>query len=89
MEIGAITKFIEANIVGVVPESEGLYLCIQSDYKLDGYPIVSLVEIREENGQLIADSDSWNTWSPLSVVAKENPDWLWTSKIRFSKSKTK
>jgi hypothetical protein len=81
VELKAIEQFIGTNIAPSAPKEEGLYLYISVEFD-DNYPNVSLVEVRKYRKTLIADSDSWETYLPVSHLHHYR-DGIWTNKLNF------
>lgn len=81
MELFAIEKFLCGKVSYEVPTEPGLYLYI-NDLGLDEYPLVDLVEVRQYGLILMADSDTWETYIPVSKVAKACPG-IWTRRLMF------
>lgn len=68
------------------PSEPGLYILVETDnvehVRDEEYVNSHLVDIREHQGTLLADSDSWYTFLPLSTVFREFPG-VWSKRIYF------
>lgn len=64
------------------PDTPGLYL-FWNDKSDKDYPVIDLVSIiKDDHGNLLADSDNWITWYPADTVKEYEGRGRWL-RIKF------